>query len=621
MKKLLILLLTGLLAVSVISAQTTYKDGDAYIGEDDYNPNWIWDFVNLWSTLPKLGVENDFVWNDDTDNPAGVGQCISLPNNHAQVCLDSLTNPAYYTYTFEFEQDSDLSEADPSNFEFTSVPTFYFHTNKANGFKIGSVTADKLWLYLNGTVVTLYYENSMGKTVKSGILNSGSTFGYIGNNEMIFSTSGGYYYVTIKSSITSSVIEKITFKLGAEYGLFDSLGDTKSLEEAGELAWERSGMTPLRIGTKDEDHKSMYGTIIRNPKMNGASDQAVLEIPDEQVKAKISIKGTSPSGISGGITHDVPLGVSLVDGGFSNYLSSADLPSLIDSSIIFNSETIDVHDSLEFFNGGPTVETSLTSNDDDYKTDVFLELKGSDWMKYYYYFDEYVDLKKVSSTTPLNIKFLGQDLKITAVPENAKIVVGGEAPATCTDSDSGKNYYVKGTTVLGSEVKTDSCTYCTGYCAPGKPCNPPTCGGVVEYYCENNLIKSEEYVCPNNCNNGACITDLNDIQITACKMAHENNNCDKLLNIGLVTAEQCCTYLKLCCSPTTITTTELKDALIKAIKDYFVNQPSTLTVPEIKDLIVTYLAAPGDTVDLSGTGQYSGEKLIDIYNKAKNIVI
>jgi hypothetical protein len=76
--------------------------------------------------------------------------------------------------------------------------------------------------------------------------------------------------------------------------------------------------------------------------------------------------------------------------------------------------------------------------------------------------------------------------------------------STCTDSDGGMNYYVKGTATSGSTTKTDQCNYCTGACLPGYPCNP-TCGAVDEYYCKGNDIQSTTFICPNGCVDGACV--------------------------------------------------------------------------------------------------------------------
>ncbi|MCX6712039.1 MAG: hypothetical protein NT139_03320 [Candidatus Woesearchaeota archaeon] len=67
---------------------------------------------------------------------------------------------------------------------------------------------------------------------------------------------------------------------------------------------------------------------------------------------------------------------------------------------------------------------------------------------------------------------------------------------------------------------------------------------------------------------------------------------------------------------TTITITELRNTLINSLKDYFINPKNAkLNANEIKDLIIIYFSTSGNTIDLSGTGHYSGERLIDIYNK------
>ncbi len=69
---------------------------------------------------------------------------------------------------------------------------------------------------------------------------------------------------------------------------------------------------------------------------------------------------------------------------------------------------------------------------------------------------------------------------------------GPKCPETlCTDSDGGKNYYVRG--VIAYEGRRsaaiDSCS------------NANT---LSEGYCENNEVKWETHVCPNGCKDGAC---------------------------------------------------------------------------------------------------------------------
>ncbi len=71
--------------------------------------------------------------------------------------------------------------------------------------------------------------------------------------------------------------------------------------------------------------------------------------------------------------------------------------------------------------------------------------------------------------------------------------ITGKATVACTDSD-GLNYYVKGTTISGTNSFTDYCNQSTAYI------------NLIEGYCGPNGILEVGYFCPNGCSNGACIS-------------------------------------------------------------------------------------------------------------------
>lgn len=84
----------------------------------------------------------------------------------------------------------------------------------------------------------------------------------------------------------------------------------------------------------------------------------------------------------------------------------------------------------------------------------------------------------------------------------------GSSSSTCTDSDGGKNYQLKGS-ITGKYTGTnqdvnnieDVCTLnksLTGSCS-GNSCK------LVEYFCDNGYVNLEEHSCSNGCNNGVCI--------------------------------------------------------------------------------------------------------------------
>lgn len=70
----------------------------------------------------------------------------------------------------------------------------------------------------------------------------------------------------------------------------------------------------------------------------------------------------------------------------------------------------------------------------------------------------------------------------------------------CTDSDGGRNYYVKGT-IEGPKLTTREkpVDYCVDYSQGGNT--------LVEYQCLSGGLSSESYVCPHGCSNGACLND------------------------------------------------------------------------------------------------------------------
>ncbi|MBM3199878.1 S-layer protein, partial [Candidatus Woesearchaeota archaeon] len=333
-------------------ATATYKDGDAYTGEDTDSPNWVWNNGNLNSksatttyttqefTGPYIGIENKFVWNDDSDNPAGVGECIDLPNNYLRICLESLTvkDTDYKTYTFELDTDADLSDAMPDDSTAQSADAVYIHTNQPEGlivrdaFGVDNLTSeqktDKVWLWRCGNksagdsdALGVYYEDTNSKVLMAGcesLLDLSDDELLQVNYENTKSTDLRMRFNRVSATIVDLTLrpydstdlpfddDNITMRWTHSGLQFSSLGATASSEEASELIWTGSGdtdigatATAVNIGTKDEDHRTRYGIIIRDPKARGSSDKVVLEIPNNQVMANIVVKG-SAAAVAGG---------------------------------------------------------------------------------------------------------------------------------------------------------------------------------------------------------------------------------------------------------------------------------------------------------------------------------
>ena len=356
-------------------SQETYKDGDAYPGEDEDNPDWVWNTGNLKDgtatttsttgefTGPYLGIENDFVYNDDSDNPPKIGECLDMPNNYVSICLDSLTvsDDNYATYTFEYDNSADLSDADGG---LTAAKTIYIHTSKSeglvidrsdlgtvNGTSTSDIKTDKMWLYMQSDAVGTEGDNMSGTVSEAGVFYKdqdtnkvtlagkvnvslgGLPFAHINfdntkdsdivmqlnASETVINTDVELTLVPYHSTNLPEYNDNISMVWGRSSHQFAALGSSASSEEASELqwngAWSAGAIARQAIGTKDEDHRTRYGIIVRDPKSHGASDEVVLDIPGDQVEANVVLKGISAKTSSSGgsvVVNPIPSTASLL---------------------------------------------------------------------------------------------------------------------------------------------------------------------------------------------------------------------------------------------------------------------------------------------------------------------
>ncbi len=333
-------------------AQGTYKDGDAYIGEDENEPDWVWivsgihvtsdtstsitqDTTGISESGPVIGIKNDFTKDDAGDNPAGIGECYDLPNNYASICLDSLTisDEDYLTLTIEYADGEDTSKSKYSGGK-TSAKTikisapgnerFVIPANIANFVQNGTVNdndvkTSKIWLQAGDSceeVYMYYYDADKNPTMQYiGKYNSTSSDNILRLNYKDTKDDNVYLKLTNKTTgewnITVDVIGDSTDELPNGVDDLDiifecssgwvSLGGTVNEEESDELTWK--GSTYKQIGNKDEDHRTRYGIIIKDPKSNGASDKVVLEIPGDQVQANVVVKGQATTVTGGAVTY------------------------------------------------------------------------------------------------------------------------------------------------------------------------------------------------------------------------------------------------------------------------------------------------------------------------------
>ncbi len=350
------------LVLGTISSKT-YNDGDAYVGEDTNNPNWVWSLAGLSTqgTAQTLAVKNNFRKLSNSDKPTAVGECYKFPNDYLQVCLDSLTvaDADLKDYTIEREPNSDLSQAIGSSFS-TGTHTVYISTTATDGLELRAYTTNeysranvtttvktqKLWLAfadqlnINGTALpvtdptnstlAVFYKDTSDSRVKLyGMVFTNLSAGdrdltlariNLGNTkddnillEYVNGTNstGLNLRLDVNADSTNDLengADDLTMVWRTSAGKINSLGATALTEDLGELLW---GSGNTGIGSKDEDHRTRYGLIVKNPKSNSASERVLVQVPSDQVFANVVVKGKAAKVTSAG-TSFVPTKVAVV---------------------------------------------------------------------------------------------------------------------------------------------------------------------------------------------------------------------------------------------------------------------------------------------------------------------
>lgn len=118
---------------------------------------------------------------------------------------------------------------------------------------------------------------------------------------------------------------------------------------------------------------------------------------------------------------------------------------------------------------------------------------GGSWVKKNYFdLPDEKGISKVIEYTPTSsqIKIYANECFYMKVYSKSQVVPVTTTIKTCTDSDGGKNYYVKGTATASGQSLSDHCN---------------SDGTLTEKYCSNNVVVWETYACPYGCSDGRCI--------------------------------------------------------------------------------------------------------------------
>ena len=139
---------------------------------------------------------------------------------------------------------------------------------------------------------------------------------------------------------------------------------------SGELAADLSNY-PGGLGLKNDASTIL---VVGASAGDSASDNAAAT----DIAAGLPAGAKSSGGVlqTGEAKEDIPVekGITNQTGiGFDRSLEDDDISVLQDKQIAFKSSDYDIREVLLFGTASPSIETSLTSSDDDYKTNVLIE--------------------------------------------------------------------------------------------------------------------------------------------------------------------------------------------------------------------------------------------------------
>jgi hypothetical protein len=295
-----------------------------YVKEDckKTNPDWVWDIDDLTveasgnaetgaeaSPGPTIGVINYFVANDFSDDPVTVGGAYDFPLGGYEIQFTALKQDEEFT-SLTIEPDSSV---DMSNcvIDQTSEESIVLEVDEDEGLITAgqSKKTNRVYLSINDSddslVDVCYRDPSDGKIKLDATITSGADvnvaqidFGDTKSTNVQIDLRGATTEnnVTVALDITddsSYFTEEIHTSWGIVGGEITKMGANANTEEAIEVGYDSDGdgAVEVNLGTKDENHRSLYGIKILDPKSNGASDRARFEIPKDNVEATITLAG------------------------------------------------------------------------------------------------------------------------------------------------------------------------------------------------------------------------------------------------------------------------------------------------------------------------------------------
>jgi hypothetical protein len=288
--------------------EETYEDGDAYPGEDEDEPTWVWSISNPGEEDGYIGVKYDRrdTTSDDDEMVVYTEGSYVFPENYAVVSLDAVTTVDYSDYEVTFDDDATLYGEEGSEKLRDDVPAVYVSGPEDDSLLVGEIETDKLALYYNPETAELeVYARDAAEdvddrgrvrlvdTVELDDLDTPVKVAELTNDDTTVDVTAVVSEGRVTLGFDNSV-NTVNVLLGgdlideeAETGTLEHLGVEAEDAENGEVAVDDNS-----VGTEENDVMDHYGMILKTPETNGEDDLVVLSVPSDRVYAKVSVAGS-----------------------------------------------------------------------------------------------------------------------------------------------------------------------------------------------------------------------------------------------------------------------------------------------------------------------------------------
>ena len=299
----------------------TYKHGDEFIGEDDTDPNWVWELSELNSSKPNINVSWDQIVNDADDDwliSVENDESITLPNNYATVSLNTYTQEDRQEYRITMETGEELMGSGNVT-DNTNAKVMHWEAVGASGddaFTVNSQKTDDVWVSLDGSNTRLHYYNTTSNKISFIGLATNSTTAFTLdykdtalNVNLNFTGDGTWNFTLDEKGNHNDVIINMENDTSGDFGY---LGETEG---------DSIVTTDIRYNNTDisgwkEDTRTERGLILKSYYDTDSADEFSFSIPgditDYDVEVIVSGTGSTVSTTGGTTVVNSVAGVSVI---------------------------------------------------------------------------------------------------------------------------------------------------------------------------------------------------------------------------------------------------------------------------------------------------------------------